>query len=82
MFSMLLATDQPVTDKSVDDLAEAVDRVLRLAQDMGGAMEYCHGVGAKLAHLAPREMGVGYDVAKALKQALDPNNIMNPGKLL
>ena len=82
LFSMLVAPDPPVTDTSMDNLAEAVDRVLRLAQDMGGAMEYCHGVGVKLAHLVPREMGVGYEVAKVLKHALDPNNIMNPGKLL
>lgn len=81
LFSMLLVPCSTVTDESLQDLAEAVDEVLALAQDMGGIMEYCHGVGVKLAHLLPRDMGVGLEVAKAIKQALDPNNIMNPGKL-
>ena len=81
LFSMLLVPEDEVSKKSMDDLAEAVDEVLALAQDVGGTMEYCHGVGVKLAHLLPREMGVGMDVAKAIKQALDPHNIMNPGKL-
>jgi alkyldihydroxyacetonephosphate synthase len=62
-------------------LGETVEQVLTLAQDMGGIMEYCHGVGVKLNHLLAREMGVGQDVVQAIKQALDPNNIMNPGKL-
>jgi len=52
-----------------------------LAQDMGGIMEYCHGVGVKLNHLLAREMGAGQEVVRTMKQALDPNNIMNPGKL-
>ena len=81
LFSMLLAPSGPVTDRSADGLGEVVDEVLTLAQDLGGSMEYCHGVGVKLAHLLPREMGVGLDVARALKWALDPHNIMNPGKL-
>ena len=91
LFSMLLVpaagldADGPpseaVTEQFLGNLGEAVDEVLSLAQDMGGSMEYCHGVGVKLAHLLPREMGVGFDVAKAIKQALDPDNIMNPGKL-
>ncbi len=67
---------------SLDGMGDVVDELLVLAQDMGGAMEYCHGVGVKLAHLLPREMGVGFEVARAIKRALDPNNIMNPGKLL
>ena len=81
LFSMLLVPADGVTDNFIDNLGEAVDQVLSLAQDMGGSMEYCHGVGVKLAHLLPREMGVGFDVAKAIKRTLDPNNIMNPGKL-
>ena len=81
LFSMLLVPAGKGTDESMDSLSEAADEVLALAQDMGGTMEYCHGVGVKLAHLLPREMGAGMDVAKAIKRALAPHNIMNPGKL-
>ena len=55
--------------------------MLILAQEMGGVMEYCHGVGVKLNHLLAAELGSGHDVIRAIKQALDPANIMNPGKL-
>ena len=58
-----------------------VDEVLRLAQEMGGAMEYCHGVGIRLAHLAGDGMGNGLGVLRKIKKALDPNGILNPGKL-
>ena len=61
--------------------ADTVDEVLTLAQEMGGTMEYCHGVGIKLAHLMEREMGAGITVFRRLKGTLDPNNILNPGKL-
>ncbi len=66
---------------SRENLADAVEEVLTLAQDMGGVMEYCHGVGMKLNHLLARELGVGHEVIRDLKQTLDPANIMNPGKL-
>ncbi len=62
-------------------MAAVVEKVLTLSQDMGGTMEYCHGVGVKLNHLLAREMGAGHDVVRRIKQALDPANIMNPGKL-
>ena len=62
-------------------MGETVDEVLTLAQEMGGTMEYCHGVGIKLAHLMEGEMGGGMAVARKIKEALDPNNILNPGKL-
>ena len=80
-FSMLVVPDDPDAADARDNLAAAVDEVLTLAQDWGGIMEYCHGVGMKLNHLLPRELGVGHDALRAIKQALDPANIMNPGKL-
>jgi alkyldihydroxyacetonephosphate synthase len=62
-------------------LADTVDRLLVLAQDMGGSMEYCHGVGVRLAHLLERELGTGTKILAALKRRLDPNDVLNPGKL-
>ncbi len=78
LFSMVLV---PGTDTKPEDMPVAVERALTLAQDMGGIMEYCHGVGVKLAHLLPREMGTSMEVVRAMKMTLDPQNIMNPGKL-
>ena len=82
-FSMLVApNDTSGSEEQVrGNLAEAVEEVLTLAQDMGGIVEYCHGVGMKVNHLLEREMGVGHDVMRQLKAVLDPAGIMNPGKL-
>ena len=81
LFSMLLVCEDRSEAQARDSLGRVVEEVLTLAQDMGGVMEYCHGVGVKLNHLLVREMGVGQDVVRKLKQAIDPSNIMNPGKL-
>ena len=81
LFSLLLVPDGDASEPDLQTLGETVDQILILAQDMGGTMEYCHGVGIKLAHLLSREMGQGFNVAKAIKAVLDPSNIMNPGKL-
>jgi len=62
-------------------VAAAVDDLIRLAQDLGGTMEYVHGVGVKLAHLMGRELGPGLEVTRRVKKALDPRGILNPGKL-
>ena len=78
---MLMVSDPESGDDYRDNLARVVDQALRLAQDMGGAMEYCHGVGVKLDRLLARELGAGHDVLRELKRALDPANIMNPGKM-
>ena len=81
LFSMLILPESGDPAEARQRLSRTVDRVLELGQDMGGIMEYCHGVGVKLNHLLAREMGVGHDVIRQLKQTLDPNNILNPGKL-
>ena len=81
LFSMLIVADSATDGDFRDNLARVVEQVLKLAQDMGGAMEYCHGVGVKLNHLIARELGTGHEVIRDLKHTLDPANIMNPGKL-
>ena len=68
-------------DGRLDILADTVDRLLELAQDVGGSMEYCHGVGVRLAHLLGRELGAGTKVLQKLKRGLDPRDVLNPGKL-
>jgi alkyldihydroxyacetonephosphate synthase len=65
----------------VEILADTIDRLLELAQDVGGSMEYCHGVGVRLAHLLERELGTGTTILSALKRSLDPGFVLNPGKL-
>ena len=62
-------------------MAEAHAQLLELAQDVNGAMEYCHGVGLRLAPLMRREHGEGLSALRRIKRELDPNGIMNPGKL-
>ena len=86
LFSMMIVPETP--DNMDDDgiaydeiLAAGVENVLTLAQDMGGIMEYCHGVGVKLNHLLSREMGINHAVIHSWKNLLDPANILNPGKL-
>jgi FAD/FMN-containing dehydrogenase len=79
---IIMREDDAATDSSTTDMADVVDQVLRLAQQMGGSMEYCHGVGLKLAHLMGGEQGAGLKAAQAIKKALDPNLILNPGKLM
>ena len=66
---------------NVTDTIEVHERLLKMAQDAGGAMEYCHGVGLRLAPLMGREHGSGLAVLRRVKRELDPNLIMNPGKL-
>ena len=81
MFSMMVVPVNGANPSNRENLGRVVEQVLTLAQDMGGIMEYCHGVGVKLNHLVARERGAGHEVIRSLKRALDPNNIMNPGKL-
>ena len=80
-FSFLISEDGDPGHETSLSIAEVVDQVLVMAQDMGGTMEYCHGVGIKLAHLMDSELGTGMEIVRKIKKALDPNAILNPGKL-
>ena len=47
----------------------------------GGALSHHHGVGLNRARFVREALGPAFDVLVSLKQALDPNGILNPGKL-
>jgi len=47
----------------------------------GGVLNEHHGVGLKLARFMREQYGAGFPALDALKHALDPRGIMNPGKL-
>jgi FAD/FMN-containing dehydrogenase len=77
LYSVVVAGDAG----SAPGIRATIDGVCRAAQDSGGTMEYCHGVGTQLAPLMEREHGVaGMDVIRRVKAVLDPAGIMNPGK--
>ena len=58
------------------------DRLIERALAMDGTCTGEHGVGyGKMAALE-KEHGAGMDVMRAIKRALDPDNRMNPGKIV
>ena len=59
---------------------EAIEAVVA---DLGGSFSAEHGVGlSKLASMSRRKDPVALEVMRSLKQALDPDNRMNPGKVI
>jgi len=48
----------------------------------GGSMCHHHGVGKHRTHWIKDEYGSSYYILKTLKEAFDPNGIMNPGTIL
>ena len=49
----------------------------------GGSISAEHGVGSLKAHTLPHyKPAVALDLMRAIKGALDPQNIMNPGRVL
>ena len=62
-------------------LWQAVDAMLDKALDLGGGVEYCHGIGIKLAGWAEREWGDALLLARRAKRAVDPTGVLNPDKL-
>jgi D-lactate dehydrogenase (cytochrome) len=75
----------PVFDRSnAKEMAALEGFLTRLAERairMEGTCTGEHGIGQGKAKYLKAEMGEGLAVMRAIKQALDPLNIMNPGKI-
>ena len=75
----------PVNPDDPAEIAEAerlTDRLVERTLAMGGTCSGEHGVGIGKMKFLRQEHGEGLDVMRAIKQTLDPHNIMNPGKLI
>lgn len=54
----------------------------RLAQELDGTCTGEHGIGLGKRELLLKEIGeTGIEVMQQLKQTMDPNGILNPGKV-
>lgn len=75
MVNKKLAGEQEKAEKAIED-------VFKAALELGGTMSGEHGVGIAKAPYIPLEITpVAAEYMKAIKRALDPKNILNPGKI-
>ena len=57
------------------------DAAMKAARECGATLRHHHGVGYLKAPYMAAQMGPLMDVYRELKRQLDPNNILNPGKM-
>jgi glycolate oxidase len=75
----------PVIDLDSPDEIERVkkvgDEIHEMALRLNGTVTGEHGIGIVRAKYMEREHGPALDVMRTIKKALDPKNILNPGKM-
>ncbi|MFN2594370.1 MAG: FAD-binding oxidoreductase [Actinomycetota bacterium] len=80
-FHLLLLVDPD--DSTEMRAAEEVNRrLVERALSVGGTCTGEHGVGVRKIDSLRKEAGEGIRVMRAIKKSLDPEGIMNPGKVL
>ena len=72
--------DRPTLHQYSPAITRAVNDLVR---DMAGSISAEHGIGIeKIDELAHYRSKIELDTMRSIKRALDPKNIMNPGKIL
>ncbi|WP_420546960.1 FAD-binding oxidoreductase [Curvivirga sp.] len=77
--SLLFDPDNPAEKSTAKAI---VERMNQRAVSFGGTCTGEHGIGMGKMHFMEAEHGNAIDVMRLVKQSLDPQNIMNPGKIL
>jgi alkyldihydroxyacetonephosphate synthase len=72
---------QPEPDGREAYYRAAWDAGTRAVLAAGGVLSHHHGVGLNRARFVREALGEAFDVLVAVKSALDPHGILNPGKL-
>ncbi|MBE3587532.1 MAG: FAD-binding protein [Thermoanaerobacteraceae bacterium] len=69
--------------EEMERVRAAVGEIFRAALSLGGTLTGEHGIGMAKMRFLPWEMGdAGVKVLRRIKQALDPDNLLNPGKMV
>jgi glycolate oxidase len=73
--------EQELDDETWAMWVQAKREIAAVSVAHGGSISACHGACREgEVDIVPQELGGAYDVMHTLKRALDPNNVMNPGK--
>ena len=80
-FHLLILVD-PDNQEEIQQAMNLAGKVSHLAIELGGTVTGEHGVGTGKIKYMREEHGDAYALMGLIKKTLDPNNIMNPGKLV
>lgn len=80
-FHLILMLD-PDSPEEMARVSVYSQRLVERALRMGGTCSGEHGVGLGKMKYLKAEHGEALEVMRTIKQALDPDNLMNPGKML
>ena len=80
-FHLIYVLD-PANPAELEQARRLNERMVLRALEMGGTCSGEHGVGVGKMKFLEREHGPALDVMRTLKRALDPDNRMNPGKMV
>jgi alkyldihydroxyacetonephosphate synthase len=79
---IIFAFQEPDREKALKMYTEIWNDGLEACHKLGGSVAHHHGIGLLKAKWMREEYGeTGFKVLEAIKKAIDPNNIMNPGKM-
>ncbi|KGK99417.1 FAD linked oxidase-like protein [Methanococcoides methylutens] len=72
----------PTMKSHWDQAEKAVEEIYEKVMELGGTITGEHGVGMTKAPFFLKERACSLNAMKTIKMALDPNNIMNPNKIM
>jgi alkyldihydroxyacetonephosphate synthase len=71
----------PKDQSDLNFYQEYWDTIIKAVLDAGGSISHHHGIGINRSHWMEEEWGKSMDIMREVKTLIDPNNILNPGKL-
>jgi D-lactate dehydrogenase (cytochrome) len=71
----------PADDQALANGEQAARDLIRYALSVGGTATAEHGIGLGKRDFLVEEHGPAVEIMKKIKQAFDPNGILNPGKM-